>query len=77
MYFEISTERADSIIRHYEGIAKIAATVAEKLRAECLKAEQEGRPINKGRMLAICRWYGQVPKHPDGPECEPEGIATC
>lgn len=56
-YFEISESEALAWIRHYEGVAKRAAQIAEKLRTECAKAQQEGRPINKGRFAAVAKIF--------------------
>lgn len=56
--FEISERDALAWISHYEGIAKRASQIAEKLAAEATKAKQEGRPINKGRFAVVVSVFG-------------------
>lgn len=57
-YFAISEAEAAKVIDHYESIAQRATQIAEMLRTEVLNAEQKGRPINKVRFVAVCKWFG-------------------
>lgn len=71
-YFTLAADEAARIIRWYENLAKGAAQIAEKLRAESVEAQQERRAINKGRFVAVCKAF-QVPVYTAGQICQQEG----
>ena len=57
-YFTISRAAALAIIRRYDAYASAAERIRDRLAAEVVAAESEGRPISKARFAAITKWFG-------------------
>lgn len=57
-YRAITPQRAREVVDAYERYAIAALKIVEKLSEEIREAETQNRPINQGRFLAVCRWFG-------------------